>query len=334
MNNNQNYERFSEGDIDSHLQHWIAGGIDYGMKLGFPTFIGDSENYGLDDLYRVRLGSTTYIFGIPAHGKTTFTNEVLINLSEFHGLKHAVLSPESGTITEIKRDILEMWVKKSFFNVPKWDVLDLYNKTQAHIPTLDDHFYFMKPKSKSITDVMECAKEMVLELGVNTITIDPWNEFEHDFGTLREDQYLAKALGNIRDFSVEHNVHVFVVAHPKTLQKDKNGSFLPPSFYDMSGGSMWSNKAMSVICPFRANMIDDDNSVDILVLKSKPRYTGRKGISKMYYDRATCRYYRMNGYDKVFANDPNTSGVPMLIATPEVVTNLNEYIEPKEEYPF
>lgn len=298
------YERFTENEINGEIENWISGGIDSGLRLGFPTFIGEQNSCGLDDLYRVKMGSTTYIFGIPAHGKTTLSNEILIDLAEFHGIKHAVLSPESGLIKDHKRDLLEMWIKQSFYTVEKDRQLEAYTKAKAAAQIMDNHFYFMKPKTKRLHDVLECAREMVIELGVNVVTIDPWNEFEHEMGTLREDQYLAKTLGEIREFAAIHNIHFFVVAHPKTLQRGKDGAFMPPSFYDMSGGAMWSNKAMSVICPFRQNMVDDDASVDIMVLKSKPRYTGRKGTAKMFYDLNTLRYYRLNGGEKIYARNP------------------------------
>ena len=55
----------------------------------------------LDPYYKIVLGSTTYIGGQPSHGKTEWLFEMLIRLTQLHGFRHLIYSPETGMAEKI-----------------------------------------------------------------------------------------------------------------------------------------------------------------------------------------------------------------------------------------
>jgi hypothetical protein len=49
-------------------------------------------------------------------------------------------------------------------------------------------------------------------------------------------------LGKVKRFAVDHDVHVWFVAHPVKMQP-QNGKMPVPTLYDISGSANWTNKA-------------------------------------------------------------------------------------------
>jgi twinkle protein len=252
------------------------------------------------ELYSFQLGRTTYFAGIPSHGKSTFLFETLIQLSEEHGLKHIIFAPEEGTVAEVYVTILSMYTLKKnrtgAFN--KLNELDLY----ANAAFISTHFHVVETNENAKTpyELLEGIKTYIYEQGINTIMIDPWNELKHSFSEHggRQDVYLERVLGDIRLYSRANNVHTFIVAHPRTLQKNKDtGGYEPPTAFEFSGGSTWYAKADGIICVYRPSEFSENESerthVDIIIQKAK-RGIGKKGRLEMDYDLNTQRYKSRN----------------------------------------
>jgi len=246
--------------------------------------------------YSFQMGRTTYFAGIPSHGKSTFVFENQIQLSEQFGLKHIVFAPEEGTVAEVYTTILSMVAKKQNRNgaFNRLNKLDLY----AHSAFIASHFHVFDTPDVALTpyELMEQIKPYIIENGINTIMIDPWNELKHSFSEHggRQDVYLERVLGDIRMFSRTNKVHTMIVAHPRTLQKQKDGNnYEPPTAFEFSGGATWYAKADGIICVFRPNEFSESESertwVNIIVQKAK-RGIGKKGIIEMDYDIFTQRY--------------------------------------------
>ena len=249
-----------------------------------------------EDLYSFQLGRTTYFAGIPSHGKSTFLFETLIQLSETFGLKHIIYAPEEGNAAEIYTTILSMITRKKnktgAFN--RLTNEDLY-KQNAFI---SDHFNVIDTGEKALTpyELMESIKAEIKSNKVNTLMIDPWNELKHSFAEHngRQDVYLERILGDIRLYSRANNIHTFIVAHPRTLQKQKDSDkYEPPTAFEFSGGATWYAKADGIVCVYRphefSEVLADRTKVEIIIQKAK-RGIGRKGKIEMDFDINNQRY--------------------------------------------
>lgn len=257
----------------------------------------------LDPFYKIVLGATTYIGGTPAHGKSEWLFEMLIRLSEMYSFKHLVFTPETGTADMVYLELACKYLRKS--NRP-----NAFNKISKDefrhaIGFINEHFIIREneEKSPSPTIFMEGIQQIIYEEEIKTVTIDPWNEMIHNFNEFgeggRQDIYLEVALSNVRKFARKNNLHFFVVAHPRTLQKNKDGKYDPPTAYELSGGGTWFAKADSIICvhrPFEFSETHNERTfVDIHIQKAKPKAVGNKGTCEMDYEWQTGRYKVRNG---------------------------------------
>jgi hypothetical protein len=78
--------------------------------------------------------------------------------------------------------------------------------------------------------------------GINGLVIDPYNEIEHRRPpNMTETEYVSEMLGKVKRFAVNHDVHVWFVAHPVKMQP-QNGKMPVPTLYDISGSANWTNK--------------------------------------------------------------------------------------------
>jgi twinkle protein len=120
--------------------------------------------------------------------------------------------------------------------------------------------------------------------------IDPWNETESwREARFTEAEYLSACLSQIRQFSRDIRGHVWVVAHPKLLQKGTNGGYPVPTPYDVSGGAHWRNKADACICVWR-DIESESQTVQIHVQKIRFKHIGKPGLVELRYDKVTGRY--------------------------------------------
>ena len=273
----------------------------------------------LENKYSVKLGCTTYILGIPGHGKSEFLFEILINLSEFYGWRHIIYSPETGTATDIFLELAMKYCKKPLKQIDQ-------KEFWKAIAFLDEYFYVLNPKDNEKTPdkLFDLALKIKDEFYMDdkhfhTFSIDPWNELSHDFALYggREDKYLAFMLGLIRQRSKENNIHTFIVAHPRTLREKKNdNTYSPPTTYEFSGGAEWFNKGETILCIYRPKIYDKElnqhyNNVNIIIQKAKPKGIGcNKGEIELYYDVENGRYYeQINGTD-IYANKNSINHEP------------------------
>jgi twinkle protein len=157
---------------------------------------------------------------------------------------------------------------------------------------LDEHFYFTQPNDDDlcIDSLLAKAKETVKRYGVNTIVIDPWNEVDpkRPIGTT-ETEHINTSLAKVRRFGRMYQVHMFVIAHPQKLQKDKDEKYPVPSAYEISGSANWYNKGDAIVAVWR-DPKDETKKVSIHIQKVRFREVGKVGEVSISHDVVTGRY--------------------------------------------
>ena len=98
------------------------------------------------------------------------------------------------------------------------------------------------------------------------------------------------ALKRIRVFARRHGVHIWVVAHPAKLYREKDGKYPVPTPYDISGSAHWRNKADNCLCVWRDFSEDQKRRVELHVQKVRFRQIGRIGMAPLLYRPATGTY--------------------------------------------
>jgi twinkle protein len=269
-------------------------------ERGMPR--GNSTGWrSVDEHYTVQRGQWSLITGIPGHGKSEWLDALLINLSRA-SWQFVIFSPENQPHEFHVSKLLEKATGKPFGTGPSQRMstdemtetaIDLANKFS--FLTVNQEFVQMP----SVHSVIEAASEVITEWRKNGlgkrvgVVIDPWNEMDHGRpANQTETEYISQTLSFVRQFARDWEVHVWIVAHPKQMQKDKDGKINCPRPYDVSGSAHWYNKADNCIAVFRD--VINGGPVQIHVQKVRFKHIGKPGIVELNYDKVTGQYIDPN----------------------------------------
>jgi len=274
--------------VEDDLEEFYKKGHPRGYELGWKDFD-----------YSILPGATTYIMGHPHHGKSFFLFEMLIHLSQYYGLRHMIFSPENGAAHAVYAILIGMYKCKEFHKLTHDERADGKN-------FIGEHFIVIDPIDKKFpVDVFLQQAEYEK---VDTLTGDPFNEFDHDFRDdyNRQDLYIERILTSIRKKCRATNLHIFILNHAQDGRKVERGNYryLPkPMAVDHSGGKAWWKKGLGMLCVWRPpEGLEENghqyrkNEVVIDVQKAKPKGVGTQGEYYFFYDAEVNRYYMEDSF--------------------------------------
>jgi hypothetical protein len=289
--------------VDDQLHELHCTGYKRGYHCGFLNFY---------EHYSIVPGKLTFIVGSPTHGKTYFWFECLINLAQFFDLKHLIFSPEMGNPHEIYADLISMYMGQKFTTLND-SQLDEGKKF------INNHFKIIHPKDRQFTvqGWFEQAENLMKTQRLDTLTGDPFNEFNHDMRDdyNRQDLYIERQLGFIRRKADALNIHTCIITHPRDQQiaiKDGIRYYPEPTAREYAGGQAWFRKGLGMIGLWRPakgltdenGMAYEENEVHVIIQKAKPRGIGKPGTIKLYFDSIRWRYYEVSTFaGKLYGRD-------------------------------
>lgn len=243
----------------------------------------------LNSMFQFFPGQLTVVTGIPSHGKSTFIDNLVIDLARNSHWKTAIFSPENA-LTEVHIiRLMKIFIRKSFFGI--------HNTTFGRMQDVEvdkagefinKNIFFIKPSDDSYTidNVLELALQLVKKKGIRMLVIDPYNSLEHtaEKGD-SETAYIAKFLNKLRFFARKHQVHLIVIAHPKKVMKNKDNVFEVPDPYDVSGSANWYNVSDNFFTVYKNTSV-----TELHVKKVKHSHYGKLG---------TC-YFNFNTDTEIF----------------------------------
>jgi twinkle protein len=277
---------FRTEDLRDEVLMRYHKGANRGLSTALPT---------LDKYYTVKPGEFTVITGIPGSGKSEFVDALAVRMAMMHDWKFAFFSPENLPISRHIEKLLEKVAGKPFAQHGIEEQRMTVEEADRDLKTMNEYFYFIYPEDDilSVDTILEKARVTIFRYGVHGIVIDPWNELEHLYGKLTEAQYLSRELTKIRRFARINQVHIWVVAHPRNLVKDKSGNYKAPTMYEISGGAHWRNKADNGICIHRPDYSQDETEVFIQKIRFKE--VGKIGKVSLIYVGDTGEYLDKTG---------------------------------------
>ncbi len=251
---------------------------------GYPK--GLSTGWDLDNSFKIFPGQFTLITGIPGHGKTTWLKNLMVRMASRHDWKFFVYSGEEASTSFAMASLMTIHSQKPFFEYPglaRINRMDVEKLT----PYMNDHFmyYSLLNNEMTIEGVLEKAKEMVVRFGINAIVVDNMSSLEKRLSKNNDTRHheLGSMLGELIKFARNHDVHVFVVAHPKKMQM-MGKQYGAPSGYDVGDSSHYFNKPDNGITIYR-NM--ETGLTELQRWKVRFPYTGTIGNDYFNYNIAT-----------------------------------------------
>jgi len=282
LRNSEGYPISGLHDVESFEQSvldFYDNGFMPGVNTGWPS---------VDAIYTPRRKEFSIITGIPSHGKSVWLDNLMVNVARTSNWKFAVFSPENAPIQRHMANLLEIIVGKPFDK--QYNGFMSRDEVVKGLDFLRDHFFFLKPEGDSFTidEILSIGRAAVFKYGVNGFVIDPYNEIDHNRGQMSETDYISKFLSKVRNFSRDNDVHVWVVAHPTKLFKEKTtGEYPIPTPYDISGSAHWRNKADCCLCVYR-NF--DEKITEIHVQKIRFKECGKIGMAPLLFDIRNSRF--------------------------------------------
>ncbi len=276
-------------DIRDRADLLFREGVKHGLSTGWAS---------LDALYTIRTGEWTVVTGVPNSGKSNWVDDLAVNLAKEHKWKFAVFSPENFPIEDHALRYAEKYMRKP---LEPWRLGHMTREEKdLGLDWVAHHFRWILPDEDadwSIGNVLAIAKTLVVRHGINGLIIDPWNELDHSRSdNLTETEYVSVSLKKLRQFARRHDVHIWLVAHPTKLYRDKEGKYPIPTLYDISGSAHFRNKSDNGLCVWRDLAEEHDNAVHIYVQKIRFRQVGRIGSAVLAYDASTGTYSQYQGY--------------------------------------
>lgn len=271
---NFNFEgTFSVSDFSYEIDDMYVNGLDRGVSIGLKDF-----------WLRFVPGYITVITGIANDGKSEAVDEICMRLLSKHQWKGAYYSPENKPtqlhFSKLARKLTgKPWDGEN--RITKEEVIEVKNYLEKSV------FFIQPEKDFSIQSIFTAVAELKKRYGIKWFVIDAWNKLEHKGGN--DLAYIGKTLDELAVFCTAQQVHCFLVAHPKKMDKDRKTKLRDvPSLYDISGSADFFNKC--------------DNGLTIYVdwatkisqfhrQKVKFSHWGFKGMSEYKYDIASGRYY-------------------------------------------
>ena len=271
-------------DVAREAWRVFEQGWQKGVSTGWAT---------MDEHYTVKAGQLTVISGVPMHGKSSWVQDLLINLARLHGWPCAIFSPEDAPNERLITALAQRYTNQTMWNGHP-QRMSASGFGQA-LDWLNDHVYVLNPedgdKEATLNTILDLARVAVLRHGIKALCLDPWNEIEHQRPAhMTESEYIGKSLKQIRTFSRRHGVHTWVVAHPTKLYKDKITGLYPiPTLYDINGSANFRNKADCGLIIYRPST-DDHDEVEVYIQKIKFLEVGKPGMVKLRYHPITGRF--------------------------------------------
>ena len=244
-----------------------SGGMDRGIGSGI---------YDLDRIYKVQPQTLTIVTGVPGSGKSAFLTWLSVNLATRHDWSCAVLSAETSSQVHILQ-MAAAYVDKPFRGIHRMSEEEL----NTALDWIEGRFIFLDESDTNIQSVLDRAHAAVLRNGVNALLVDPYNFLT---GT-GEDAFqgINKLLVDLKSFSVEHGIAVWLVAHPKKMNRQHDGKPPVPGGYDVSGSASFINVADSGISLSRAS----SGKSLVTCWKSRFPWIGMPGEALLDFDPGT-----------------------------------------------
>jgi twinkle protein len=184
--------------------------------------------------------------------------------------------------------LAEKLIGKSFRKITRYNRMTKNDLNMAK-KFISNHYHWIRPNKDVYTldNILHSAKGLIKRYGINGLIIDPYNKVYADIGKQSETNYINQFLTKLTMFKQKYDIHIFLVAHPRKMQKKDNGLYEVPSLYDVAGSANFYNQVDNGITVYR----DFKNEVtNVYVQKVKFRHIGELGQAQFRYNIQNGRY--------------------------------------------
>lgn len=237
----------------------------------------------LDSLYTVYPGQVTIVTGFPSMGKSSFVDQMCVNLANQFQWKTAFCSFENTPPIHIAH-LMELKIGKPFFHQQHGQSRIDQDEYKAALEWIEKHFGFIDfrdTEPPTIENILSRAQAAVQRLGVRGLVIDPYNYVRLERASSETDE-ISNMLTRVQAFAKANDCHVWFVAHPQKVY-GVDSSFTPGGG-NVSGSAAWWAKADCGLTVHRGNA---PGEAILSVWKVRYRWIGQQGRATLSYEPLT-----------------------------------------------
>lgn len=277
------------GDYRERAKQIWEHGVEPGKTVGWGEF---------DQHVQFEPGRTVIIVGEPNTGKSTFADDLILNLALQHGWKAALYSPEmfppERHIERLATTIAGRKFRKE--QVVTERGID-YRKPQIPermadriLDWLSDNIFFVTETSgRTIHKLLHRAEQLQMRYGITQLLLDPFNYIQLPEGAKSDTMKIGDILAEIELFAHRTGLLVFVVVHPAKPQKGEKIE----SLYSASGSAEFRNRA-----DYGLVLVNNDehspsrtlHQLKVIVDKVRDDAMGHKGVCYVSFDDRNYRH--------------------------------------------
>lgn len=265
---------------------------------GLPkTIAPKSREFGrFSEVFSLLRGQLTVATGIPSHGKSEFTDWLVLNLVKDYDMKASWFSPEHKDDHFMARFVEKvagknMWAKYKGEECPRISLeeFDLFEKWS------DQKIFLTQVSDEDATWewLLDRFREQMFAYGVDIFVIDAFNKLTMPKGN--DLQNIRNVLSQLTKFAQVYDVLIFLVAHPTKMKKKDDGTYEIPTLYDVSGSADFRNMTHNGYSVYRYmpnEETGDKGKTVVINNKTKFAYQGEiGGVVEFQFNPINKRFY-------------------------------------------
>jgi twinkle protein len=273
---------FEVADFRGEIRRLYEEGFQPGLSSGYP---------GWDEIATFEFGRLNIWTGSPGSGKSEFLDSLNVQMAKLHDLRVGIFSPEAYPPEKHFRRLAQKVTGKHFGKPGDTDRMTLEELAYAE-RWVQERIKWIQPKNPTPDRVIEAARALVLRDGLQVVTLDPFNNMQHNPGSnVTFDQYISQTVDKFREFARQYKVILNLVVHPRKLEKRQDGEYAVASAYDLKGASEWFDKADNIFSIWRSIITPKTLPVEVHQQKGKDNEIVKPGsIALFKYDWWTTSY--------------------------------------------
>lgn len=286
----------------------LKGAYDHGYSLGVDALM--DRHFKLFDQ-----GGLIIVTGTPGTGKTDFLNFLTTRLMVVRDASVCYCSFETADKLRHASDIASIWMGEAHPELlPEETARPYAERAMDHVT------HIILDKDRPTVGRILRKAEVCLRRHPNTqfLVIDPYLYLNITEGNrITETDAIRNMLTDVRAWALLHHVWVFIVAHPRKLNKeDGSTEWEKIDYYSISGSANWANVADYVISINRVKHdmpAIDYTAVDILKVRDQKICIP----GTMYFIRhPSGRYFICEGEEAAKGRRGKLVGSPYPLAPP------------------